>query len=189
MKQLKAIIIIITITTLNLGITYGQKNKTVSFKEYNKVLEQLQNFQNEKEAIEKNLKTFDELDYDIFSHEKWDRLGESHAENVIVNWPDGHRTFGIKKHIEDLKRLFVFAPDTRIKTHPMRIGSGNYTAVMGIMKGTFTKPMPIGNGKYIQPTGKSFSIPMATIGRWENGVMVEEYLFWDNKAYYDQLGL
>jgi hypothetical protein len=26
------------------------------------------------------------------------------------------------------------------------------------MAGTFTKPMPIGDGKFIQPTGKKFSI-------------------------------
>jgi hypothetical protein len=30
---------------------------------------------------------------------------------------------------------------------------------------------------------------MATIGRWENGVMAEEWLFWDNQTYMKQLGL
>jgi hypothetical protein len=49
--------------------------------------------------------------------------------------------------------------------------------------------MPIGNGKFIQPTGKKFNIPMATIGIWKDGVMIEEHLFWDNKAYLDQIGL
>jgi hypothetical protein len=32
------------------------------------------------------------------------------------------------------------------------------------MTGTFTKPMPIGDGKFIQPTGKKFSINMCTVG-------------------------
>lgn len=58
---------------------------------------------------------------------------------------------------------------------------------MGWMEGTFTKPMPIGDGKFIQPTGKKFRIPMATIGIWKNGTMNEEYLFWDNKTYMDQI--
>jgi hypothetical protein len=49
--------------------------------------------------------------------------------------------------------------------------------------------MPIGNGKFIQPTGKAFKMPMATIGLWENGVMVEEHLFWDNLTYMKQIGL
>jgi hypothetical protein len=30
---------------------------------------------------------------------------------------------------------------------------------------------------------------MATIGRWENGVMVEEWLFWDNQTFMKQIGL
>src|SRR5256886_14858900 len=76
---------------------------------------------------------------------------------------DGHETKGIDKHIEDLKALFVFAPDITIKVHPIRFGSGTWTAVTGVMTGTFTKPMPTGDGKFIQPTGKRFAIGMATI--------------------------
>ncbi|GAB2811279.1 ester cyclase [Ferruginibacter profundus] len=141
------------------------------------------------ESIAKNLVTFDTLDYTVFSNQQWTRLHESHAKDIKVNWPDGHFTTGIDKHIEDLKAMFVYAPDTRIKEHPIRFGSGNYTAVTGIMEGTFTKPMPIGNGKFIPPTGKSFKLPMATIGIWKDGIMIEESLFWDNQTYMNQLGL
>jgi ketosteroid isomerase-like protein len=98
-------------------------------------------------------------------------------------------TQGIEVHIQDLKALFVYAPDTRIKEHPIRFGSGKYTAVTGVFEGTFTKPMPVGNGKFIQPTGKAFKMPMATIALWENGVIVEEHLFWDNLTYMRQIGL
>ena len=140
-------------------------------------------------SVAQHLKTFDELDYDVFSNEKWDRLHESHAQNILVHWPDGHTTSGINKHIEDLKALFVFAPDTEIKQHPVKLGQGEFTAVTGIMTGTFTKPMPTGNGKFIQPTGKKFSLPMATVGRWKDGVMVEEFLYWDNQTYMTQIGL
>src|SRR5205807_9066090 len=38
------------------------------------------------------LRTFDTLDFDVFSHQKWDRLGESHAQGIVVTWPDGHET-------------------------------------------------------------------------------------------------
>jgi hypothetical protein len=87
--------------------------------------------------------------------------------------------------------MFVYAPDTRIKVHPIRFGNGTgeWTCVTGIMGGTFTKPMPIGNGKFIQPTGKSFKIPMCTIGHWKDGLMIEESLFWDNQTYMNQMGL
>ncbi len=142
-------------------------------------------------TLEKNLTTFDTLDFTVFTNQDWVRLHESHAKDIIVDWPDGHHTNGIEKHIEDLKAMFVYAPDTRIKQHPIRMGSGTgeWTSVMGIMEGTFTKPMPIGNGKSIQPTEKSFKIPMCTIGHWKGGLMIEEWLFWDNQTYMNQIGL
>ena len=141
------------------------------------------------EEIARDLVTFDTLDYTVFSNQEWTRLHESHATDVKVYWPDGHMTQGIEVHIQDLKALFVYAPDTRIKEHPIRFGSGKYTAVTGVFEGTFTKPMPVGNGKFIQPTGKAFKMPMATIALWENGVIVEEHLFWDNLTYMRQIGL
>ncbi|MES2773868.1 MAG: ester cyclase [Bacteroidota bacterium] len=141
------------------------------------------------DSISSRLKTFDALDFDIFSNQQWERFKESHAQNIKVFWPDGHMTEGLDVHLEDMKNLFVYAPDTRIKEHPIKFGSGDYTLVTGVFEGTFTKPMPIGNGKFIQPTGKAFKMPMATVGIWENGVMKEEHLFWDNQTYAKQIGL
>ena len=135
------------------------------------------------------LATFDTLDFEIFSNQRWDRFSESHAADITVHWPDGHETKGLPRHIEDLKAMFVYAPDTKIKDHPVRTCTGDYTAVMGVMTGTFSKPMPLGNGKTAAPTGKSFRLPMATIGHWTGTVMDHEYLFWDNQAYMQQIGL
>ena len=140
-------------------------------------------------TLEKNLTTFDTLDYTVFSNQEWVRLHESHSKDIIVHWPDGHFTTGIQKHTEDLAAMFVYAPNTAIKQHPVKFGSDNFTCVVGIMTGTFTNPMPIGGGKFIEPTGKSFSLPMCTVGIWKDGVMIEEYLFWDNQTYMNQLGL
>lgn len=141
------------------------------------------------EMISKNLQTFDTLDFTVFTNQQWMRLHESHSKDIIVHWPDGHNTNGIEKHIEDLKAMFVYAPNTSIKEHPIRFGSGNMTCVTGMMTGTFSAPMPIGGGRFIQPTGKSFSLGMCTVGIWKDGVMSEEYLFWDNQAYMNQIGL
>lgn len=146
----------------------------------------------EKQAapVERHLQTFDTLDFDVFSNQKWERLHESHAQDIVVTWPDGHETKGIDRHIEDLKALFVFAPDITIKTHPIRFGSGTWTAVTGVMTGTFTKPMPTPDGKAIAPTGKRFAIGMATIGHWKaDGTMDHEWLFWDNQDFMKQIGL
>jgi predicted ester cyclase len=140
--------------------------------------------------IAQNLMKFDTLDFDVFSNQKWDRLRESHAQDIIVSWPDGHDTHGIDKHIEDLKAMFVFLPDLKITEHPIKIANGHWTSVTGRMVGTFSKPMPIGNGKSVPPTGKKLDLTMATIGHWTDaGVMDHEWLFWDNQTFMKQLGL
>ncbi|MBI1780951.1 MAG: ester cyclase [Sphingobacteriales bacterium] len=175
--------ILFTISSCNSGSTATSQSEIDSLRN------QIKTLTANNETIEKNLVTFDTLDFTVFTNQEWTRLHESHAKDIKVNWPDGHFTTGIEKHIEDLKTMFVYAPDTRIKEHPIRFGSGNFTAVTGVMEGTFTNPMPIGNGKFIQPTGKAFKIPMATIGIWKDGVMIEESLYWDNQTYMNQLGL
>ncbi len=137
---------------------------------------------------DRNLETFDDLDYNVFTGQKWDEFKRSHHRDIVVHWPDGRVTRGLEEHISDLKEMFTYAPDTRIKEHPVKIAQGELTAVMGIMEGTFSKPMTAG-GKTIQPTGKPFRLQMATFGRWKDGVMVEEWLFWDNQAFMKQIGL
>jgi hypothetical protein len=146
-------------------------------------------FEAAEQAVTSHITTFDTLDMVVFTRQQWERLHESHSQDVKVHWPDGHETNGIAKHIEDLKALFVYAPDTRILVHPVKFGSGEWTSVIGVMEGTFTRPMPVGNGKTIRPNGKAFKINMCTVGHWKNGVMDEEFLFWDNLTYMRQLGL
>jgi len=135
------------------------------------------------------LATFDTLDFTVFSGQNWARLGESHAPDITVTWPDGHETHGLATHTDDLKAMFVYAPDTKVIEHPVKVCSGDYTAVTGVMTGTFSKPMPIGGGKTIKPTGRSFKLGMATIGHWKGNTMDHEWLFWDNHAYMVQIGL
>jgi hypothetical protein len=96
--------------------------------------------------VTQHLATFDDLDFNVYTHQKWDELGKSHAKDIIVHYPDGHITKGIPDHIAELKGMWVFAPDNRIVEHPIKFGHGDYTAVTGFLLGTFTQPMPIGVG-------------------------------------------
>jgi hypothetical protein len=189
-RALTTVILIAGVATFNSCTT---KSGTISVRqsEIDSLRNEIKLMTSGNTELAKNLATFDTLDYTVFSNAQWVRLHESHSKDVKVNWPDGHFTVGIERHIQDLAAMFVYAPDTRIKQHPIRFGNstGEWTAVTGIMEGTFSKPMPIGNGKFIQPTGKSFKLPMCTIGHWVNGIMNEEYLFWDNQTYMNQLGL
>lgn len=163
--------------------------KAQSKKEVVNAKKQLETILKTNKQIEQNLVKFDTLDFVVYSKQKWERLHESHAENIKVYYPDGSITYGLKDHIARLDPMFTFAPDTQIKVHPIRFGTGNYTAVTGYIEGTFTKPMMLPNGTSIPPTGKSFKLPMCTIGLWKDGVMYEEHLFWDNQAFMKQIGL
>lgn len=183
------VLLVITATVFFAGCN-NNVNNSVSKAEIDSLRNQITLLTTNDATISANLQKFDTLDFTVFSNQEWTRLHESHSKDIKVYWPDGHITTGIEKHIEDLAAMFVYAPDTRIKEHPIRFGSGNMTAVTGVFEGTFTKPMPIGNGKFIQPTGKAFKMPMATIGIWgPDGAMTEEHLFWDNQTYMNQIGL
>ena len=142
--------------------------------------------------LAKNLANFDDLDFRVYSGQKWAELHKSHANDIVVHYPDGHTTRGLEAHIAELKPMFTFAPDTKITEHPIRFGAADaeWTAVAGTIEGAFSKPMALAAGKSIPPTGKAFRLPMATLGHWNNqGVMYEEYLFWDNAALMKQIGV
>jgi len=151
---------------------------------------ELKKFTDEKALTEMRLARFDSLDYEFYSNQDWKNFSISHADDIKVYYPDGMITTGLNpQHIDMLTPMFAFAPDTKIKNHPVRFGSGDWTCVIGEMEGTFSKPMPIGNGKTIPPTNKKFKLSMSTIGHWKDGKMIEEYLFWDNQSFMKQIGL
>lgn len=142
--------------------------------------------------LAKRLANFDDLDFHVYTGQQWENLHKSHAKDIVVHYPDGHTTKGIPDHIKELEFLWTFAPDNRITEHPVRFGTADstWTAVMGFLDGTFTKPMVLANGTVIQPTNKTYHLPMATLGHWNKaGTMDEEYLFWDNAAFMTQIGL
>jgi SnoaL-like polyketide cyclase len=173
---------------LLIGVLGGcQGNKADA--ELEALKQELAEIEKTKQMNQSNLTNFDDLDFNVYSGQKWNEFHKSHAENIVVHYPDGHTTTGLEAHLAELKPQFGFAPDTSIKVHPIKMSDGNYTAVTGIMEGTFSQPMVTPDGKTIPPTNKAFKLEMATIGRWENGVMTEEWLFWDNQAFMKQIGL
>ena len=142
------------------------------------------------QLTQERLRRFDSLDFQYYNNQQWDSFAISHADDIKVYYPDGTVTTGLHpEHINMLTPLFAFAPDTKITKHPGSFGSGDWTAVIGEMEGTFSKPMDMGNGKVIQPTGKKFKLTMSTIAHWKDGKMTEEYLHWDNHAMMKQIGV
>ena len=145
----------------------------------------------EKEQVQDNLKRFDRLDFEAYSHRKdMNLFKQLHCPDVKVVFPDGRVTHGIEQHVSDINNgLFNGTPDSRITSHPISFGSGDWTVATGVLEATFSEPMKMPDGKSIPPTGKKVKISMATIAKWKNGCIAEEHLFWDNAEYMKQLGV
>ncbi len=143
-------------------------------------------------VLRKNLLTFDDLDFRVYTNQDWKDLGKSHAANILAHYPDGHTTTGLPDHIKALAGIWTFAPDNRIIEHPVRFGTadGEWTGVAGFLEGTFTKPMTLPGGKVMQPTGKKYHLPMSTLAHWNKaGTISEEFLYWDNATLMQQIGV
>jgi hypothetical protein len=69
------------------------------------------------------------------------------------------------------------------------VANGEWTAVTSLLEGTFTQAMPVPGGTTIEPTGRTFRLPMATFGHWKDGVMDEVHVFLDHAALHAQLGV
>ena len=184
-KALAALLVVAAMATFTSCSNNSQQEKI------NSLQTELDKYKADEALQEKHLLIFDTLDFDFYSNQKWAMFNHSHADNIKVYYPDGSITTGLyPQHIDQLTPMFTFAPDTKIKTHPIRFGKGDWTCVVGIMEGTFSKPMSIGKGISIPPTNKSFKLSMTTIGHWgADGKMFEEYLFWDNQSFMKQIGL
>ena len=191
MKKLSTIKTIATLFIVAAIVTITSCSNSSQDEKIKSLQTELDKYKADEALTQKRLAMFDTLDYEYYSNQKWDMFKHNHADNIKVIYPDGMVTTGLyPQHIDMLTPMFVFAPDTKIKEHPVKFGSGDWTAVIGVMEGTFSKPMPIGNGKTIPPTGKKFKLSMTTLGHWgPDGKMIEEYLFWDNQSFMKQIGL
>jgi outer membrane murein-binding lipoprotein Lpp len=143
----------------------------------------------ERAATAKHLKTFDELDLVAFNNRDMPRIKEIHADDVMVYNPDGTTTKGMTPHhaseLEFLFDTFSF----KVSEHIVGFGHGDWTAGISICDGQWVKPLKMPDGSVLQPTHKKVRVKIATITRWENGRIAEEYLFWDNADWNRQIGL
>ena len=149
---------------------------------------QLDAHNTERKQTARHLEIFDELDLVAFNNRDMKRIGEIHADEVIVHNPDGTKTSPFSPHAEELDFLFDTF-DFVVTDHIVGFGHGEWTAGISISEGKWVKPITLPNGSVLQPTGKKVRLKIATIARWENGRIAEEYLFWDNADWNRQIGL
>ena len=171
-------------TTVNADDTSALKAKIA------KLEEKLEEYKKAEKIVKYNLKRFGQLDLVAFNTRDWDMIKDIHHENVVAYGADDHKSNGmVPEHEWDLKFLFETFPDYKINEHLIKFGSGEWTAGLSSATGTFTEPMKLRDGTVIQPTGKSFELKAITLARWENGRIMEEYIYWDNNHLFEQLGI
>ncbi len=107
------------------------------------------------EQVTRNLELMDQLDFEGWNGRDWDLFSQLHADEVIVAG-FGQATEGNAEHVAWAQAFIEQNPDSIIDAHPIRIGAGDWTAVVGTFAG-----------------GGS----MCTVARWEDGRIAEEYLF------------
>ena len=146
-------------------------------------------YEAERAATAKHLETFDELDLVAFNSRDMARIKQIHADEVKVYNPDGTVTHPMTpNHADELQFLFDTF-DFKVTDHIVGFGHGEWTAGISISEGKWVKPITIPDGTVLQPTGKTLRIKIATIARWEDDRIAEEYLFWDNADWNRQIGL
>ena len=149
----------------------------------------LDTFTTHKAKTDAQLLMIDSADYKYYDMQQWDRFSLSHSPDVRVFYPDGGLSVGLPQHIDMLKPMFEFAPDTKIFQHRTSFGSNDWTTVIQEIQGTFTDTLKLPTGKTYLPTGKQFMFLMCTVAHWKDGKMMDKYLFWDNEAFMKQIGV
>jgi hypothetical protein len=103
-----------------------------------------------------NLERFDKLDFDAWNNRNWTLFREIHGPDVLVVDFSGNITRGIEQFVQGAMAFTSAEPESRVLAHPIKIAAGNWTAVTGTLPGNVTT---------------------ITLAHWEDGRIVEEYLF------------
>ncbi len=83
-------------------------------------------------------------------------LARYHSDDVKVFGADGFQTVGMHDHEVWLKNVIASMPEGKIVQHAPNVASGEWTGVVGTLVGGFK---------------------MATVAKWKDGRITEEYLF------------
>jgi steroid delta-isomerase-like uncharacterized protein len=104
------------------------------------------------------------------------------ATTVVGHTPAG-TTQGLEAYKQFIAAYFTAFPDLQF-TVEAQIAEGDQSVVHWTARGThqgMLGPVP--------PTGKSATTPGITLSRWANGKVVESWIYWDNLALMQRLGV
>lgn len=143
------------------------------------------------DVVAANLRLMKQAD-DAFNSRDLDAMDALHHPEVAAYTTGAadltHSVPPHRKVIDDVIRMF---PDVRVHNdpYPIQFGQGGWTTAISKMTGTFTGELIGPDGTPVPPTGKAFDVPFTTVARWQEGRIVEEWVFWDHPQLLQQIGL
>lgn len=126
---------------------------------------------------------------DASINQNWDIISSLTDDNIKVVSTSGQSMVGKQPYLQNMKQMFVMAPDVKVISSDIQFGSGDWIASVETMQGTFTKPTKSSTGIIIQPTNKVFKMQSCSLLKWQNGKLIEFWPFWDQLTFAKQLGI
>ncbi len=139
--------------------------------------------------VKRYLALYEYLNFKGAYNQNWNIIREIYDENVTIRMANNPGFKGIDVQIKMMKEMYHMAPDTKIISHNVQFGSGDWTAVEQTMTGTFTGEMKTESGKTYLPTGRKFEMKACSLTYWKNDKIIEETLFWDSGHFTKQIGI
>lgn len=147
--------------------------------------------QTDTDVVTANLRLMKQAD-DAFNSRDLDAMdGPHHPEVLAYTTGAAEPTHSVPPHRAVIEYVIRAFPDVRVHNdpYPIQLGQGDWTTAISKMTGTFTGEMTGPDGKVVPPTGRSFEVPFTTVARWQQGRIVEEWVFWDQPRLLEQIGL
>ncbi|KAK2591070.1 hypothetical protein QQS21_011246 [Conoideocrella luteorostrata] len=96
----------------------------------------------------------------------------------------------LTEHLTDIQLVYA-TTDLTLHNHDYKIwfGEGDWTVAVESVTGIQNGPLTSLSGGYLPPSNKPIGYDLMTIARWNNGWMMEEYLWSDNPLMYRQVGV
>jgi predicted ester cyclase len=132
-------------------------------------------------SVEQNKATIRRIVEELINQGKWSVLPELVSPNYVVHSdPEVRGPEGFRQMFSSYKENF---PDFQASFENL-VAEGDFVAHFLKFTGTFQKEY-----MGVAPTGKKFTITIATLSRFEGGKEVEAWQYMDRLATYQQMGI
>ena len=103
----KSLLIAIAIGTFlaGLGIGFAVSHTSPASTAATIAQTELANYKTAESIASEHIQTFDNLDFDVFTNQKWDRLSESHSQDIVVHWPEDRKSTRLNSSHTDISRM------------------------------------------------------------------------------------